>query len=69
MIENCKECENPTCVEEKVDNVIQLPVQPSIPVQDEKIVIFQLVSPNSCLFLCLSADETNNRLDVGIITR
>lgn len=56
-----------------MENVIQFPEQqqeqPAIPVQDEKIVLFQLVSPNSCIFVCLSVDDTNNKLDVGIIRR
>lgn len=58
--------------EKSIDNVIQLPVQgeqPEVPTSDEKIVLFQLVSPNSCLFLCLSVDESNNKLDIGIIRR
>lgn len=52
--------------------VVEFPTeaqQPAIPTQDEKIVIFQLVSPNSCVFLCLSVEEQNNRLDIGMIRR
>jgi hypothetical protein len=37
--------------------------------QDEKIVLFQLVSPSNCIFVCLSVDENNNKLDVGILRR
>lgn len=42
-----------------------------IPVQDEKIVLFQLVAPDSCLFICLSAEdgENKNKLDVGFIKK
>jgi hypothetical protein len=50
-----------------LDNVVEL--QKKEEQQDEKIILFQLVSPNSCIFVCLSSDEDNNKLDVGIIRR
>lgn len=48
--------------------VIELPTQPA-PMQEVKIVLFQIVTTNSCTFLCLSEKEDNNKLEIGIIRR
>lgn len=51
--------------------VIDFPVATEVPPtpQDEKIVMFQIVSPNQCIFLCLSNSDTDNKLEIGMIRR
>ena len=42
---------------------------PTPPPQEEKIIVMQLITPSTCSFICLSAEEGNEKFEFGIMRR
>jgi len=37
--------------------------------QEEKIIVMQLITPSTCSFICLSAEEGNEKFEIGIMKK